>query len=319
MKRTSGALCLFAAFFLFSFLVVSPRPASGQTTGSAAEVPAGTSIHAELHKDLNPKTAKVSDVVELDVVSDVRGPSNAVLIPKKARLLGKVVAIEPASEKDPSLRILIEVERAEWKGGAVPLHARFTSVRIERRQVVTHGGEVTFGEMPPEAKNQQALSGSVASDGRLVFESDKASVLPVGTAFTLEQRGSGAAAAAGSFEAFREAAQKGNAEAQFQLGLMYHQGKGAPQDFAAAAEWYRKAAEQGIARAQNNLAVLYAQGQGVPQDLVEAHIWFAIAGVAKPDKNKANLQLLEARMTPEQIADANRRAAEWMKQHPASH
>ncbi len=47
---------------------------------------------------------------------------------------------------------------------------------------------------------------------------------------------------------------------------MYVSGEGVPQDYAAAVGWYRKAAEQGDAESQFNLGLLYRQGQGVPQD-----------------------------------------------------
>ncbi len=46
---------------------------------------------------------------------------------------------------------------------------------------------------------------------------------------------------------FRPLAEQGNAEAQFNLGGMYRQGRGVPQDDAEAMKWYRKAAEQGDA------------------------------------------------------------------------
>ena len=38
-------------------------------------------------------------------------------------------------------------------------------------------------------------------------------------------------------------------------------------DFKTAAKWYTLAAEQGFADAQNNLGALYDNGKGVPQDL----------------------------------------------------
>jgi TPR repeat protein len=43
---------------------------------------------------------------------------------------------------------------------------------------------------------------------------------------------------------------QGDAEAQFNLGLLYVKGEGVPQDYVDAAEWYRRAAEQGHAGAQ---------------------------------------------------------------------
>ena len=45
---------------------------------------------------------------------------------------------------------------------------------------------------------------------------------------------------------WRPLADQGNAAAQYNLGLMYEQGQGVPQDYAAAVSWYRKAADQGM-------------------------------------------------------------------------
>ena len=73
---------------------------------------------------------------------------------------------------------------------------------------------------------------------------------------------------------YRKAAEQGHAAAQNNLGAMYAHGQGVPQDYAAAASWYRKAAEQGNAMAQYNLGVLYDDGQGVPQDYAVAMSWY---------------------------------------------
>ncbi len=45
----------------------------------------------------------------------------------------------------------------------------------------------------------------------------------------------------------RPLAEKGGASAQYNLGILYDGGLGAPQDYAEAVKWYRKAAEQGMA------------------------------------------------------------------------
>ncbi len=65
---------------------------------------------------------------------------------------------------------------------------------------------------------------------------------------------------------FRPLAEQGNARAQYNLGVMYENGRGVPQDYAKALQWYRKAAEQGVALAQNNLGVMYRKGRGVLGD-----------------------------------------------------
>ena len=61
-------------------------------------------------------------------------------------------------------------------------------------------------------------------------------------------------------------AEQGNADAQYNLGIMYDNGYGVPQDYAEAVRWYRLAAEQGYAKAQFVLGVMYDNGRGVPQD-----------------------------------------------------
>ena len=83
-------------------------------------------------------------------------------------------------------------------------------------------------------------------------------------------------------------AEGGNANTQFMLGLMCHEGVGVPQDYAAAAKWFHRAAEQGLATAQNNLGVMHAKGEGVPQDYVEAVKWYRRAakqGLAEAQHN----------------------------------
>jgi TPR repeat protein len=72
-------------------------------------------------------------------------------------------------------------------------------------------------------------------------------------------------------------ATQGRAMAQFNLGVMYAEGQGVPQDYAEALKWYRMAAAQGLADAQFNLGAMYAEGQGVPQDDAEALKWYRLA------------------------------------------
>ena len=57
-----------------------------------------------------------------------------------------------------------------------------------------------------------------------------------------------------------------DAEVQYNLGVMYHHGKGVPPYYAKAAKWYRLAAEQGHVDAQYNLAVMYGRGIRAPGD-----------------------------------------------------
>ena len=90
---------------------------------------------------------------------------------------------------------------------------------------------------------------------------------------------------------YRKAAEQGMAEAQVNLGVMYmyYNGHGVPQDLAEAVKWNRKAAEQGDAGAQYNLGVMYDNGQGVPQDYAQAHMWFNFAASRFPPGAKRDI------------------------------
>ena len=88
-----------------------------------------------------------------------------------------------------------------------------------------------------------------------------------------------------NFEATRKAAEQGDASAQFNLGWMYAEGEGVPENHMQAVKWYRKAAEQGDAGAQLFLGRMYDEGgggrfeiterrfKGVPKDNAEAVKW----------------------------------------------
>jgi len=110
---------------------------------------------------------------------------------------------------------------------------------------------------------------------------------------------------------YRKEAERGKAYAQFELGKMYAKGKDVPQDYSEAVKWYRKAAEQGHGSAQNNLGVKYSEGKGIPQDYVEAHKWFNIAGAKGIESARRNRDEIEKFMSPEQIAEAQKRAGDW--------
>jgi len=84
-----------------------------------------------------------------------------------------------------------------------------------------------------------------------------------------------------------------------------------PQDYAQAAAWFRKAADQGLAAAQNNLGLVYYNGHGVPQDYAQAHKWFNLAAASGDADAVSNRDRVAAKMTPAQIAEAQRLASEW--------
>jgi TPR repeat protein len=116
---------------------------------------------------------------------------------------------------------------------------------------------------------------------------------------------------------WRKAANQGSADAQHFLGMMYYNGEGVPQDYTQAANWIRRAAEQGDFQAQSSLAIMYDKGQGVPQDYVQAYKWINLAAArwsAWDGRRKAIVEIraqLAAKLTPVQLAEAQRLAREW--------
>jgi len=76
---------------------------------------------------------------------------------------------------------------------------------------------------------------------------------------------------------WKQEAAKGNAVAQYNLGLMYANGEGVRQDYAEAMKWWKLAAAQGHSGAQYNLGVMYYKGEGVRQDKRMAKEWFGKA------------------------------------------
>ena len=79
-------------------------------------------------------------------------------------------------------------------------------------------------------------------------------------------------------------------DVQFNLGVMYENGRGVEKDEAEAVKWYRKAAEQESAVAQFYLGVMYANGRGVAKDEEEAVKWYRKAAANGFDPAKKALE-----------------------------
>ena len=118
----------------------------------------------------------------------------------------------------------------------------------------------------------------------------------------------------------RVKAEAGDAAAQSDLGFMYANGEGVPQDHAEAVRWWRLAADQGNAPAQSGLGIMYTNGRGVPQDDVQAYMWSNLAASRLEGETRdMSVELRDDvanRLPPEQRAEAQRLAREWDDAHP---
>jgi len=113
-------------------------------------------------------------------------------------------------------------------------------------------------------------------------------------------------------------------EAAHRLGFIYEYGdQGIPKNDKLAARWYLRAAEKGYYPAQYNLGAMYSQNLITPSNDVEGYKWFLLAQrqtdgctfdpqcrfvTADPP---GHIKRLLARMTPAQIAEAERLFREW--------
>jgi TPR repeat protein len=115
---------------------------------------------------------------------------------------------------------------------------------------------------------------------------------------------------------YEKAGDQGNALAQYDLGVMYADGRGVRQDYATAATWFRKSADRGVTKAQYNLAVQYAKGQGVPTNPVQAYKWLSIAVLSAETPDVRNVAArtrdgIAGHMTKTQIAEADKQVKTW--------
>jgi hypothetical protein len=110
-------------------------------------------------------------------------------------------------------------------------------------------------------------------------------------------------------------AEAGDPDAEWQMGVRYHDGQGVRQDDVQAVRWFELAAEQGYVAAQGALGAYYWRGRGVPADLSKAYFWSAIAMAQGDEMSKSRIEGLSSQMTRAQISVARQQAEDWISAH----
>jgi TPR repeat protein len=87
-------------------------------------------------------------------------------------------------------------------------------------------------------------------------------------------------------------------------------------DYANALHMFQLLANQGKGDAQYNLGVMYANGKGVPQDYVVAHMWLNLSASHGDQEAAAARDSLAQTMSAAQVAEAQKMARDWK---PKSH
>jgi TPR repeat protein len=117
-----------------------------------------------------------------------------------------------------------------------------------------------------------------------------------------------------------QAAERGDAEAQFNLAMIYENGLddsryAAEGNRPEAMRWFRAAADQGLARAQLKLAEICAGEHERPESSVEACGWYLLATAslrgAHLQKAQSDYQRVALRLTTDQSAEVSRFAQSW--------
>jgi len=91
---------------------------------------------------------------------------------------------------------------------------------------------------------------------------------------------------------WRPMAVQGNPVAQNNLGIMYLDGKGVPQNTSEAVRYLSLSAAAGSSLGQNNLGGLYRDGKGVPRDFGKAAQWFSASAAQGNSAGMYNLGLM---------------------------
>lgn len=99
-----------------------------------------------------------------------------------------------------------------------------------------------------------------------------------------------------------ESAQAGAVDAQYNLGVLYFEGKDAPQDYIEAAKWYGAAADQGDKQAQFNLGLMFYRGIGLPQNYEYAYQLFKLAARQGDERARLGMTAILSEAPPDVVS-----------------
>ena len=108
---------------------------------------------------------------------------------------------------------------------------------------------------------------------------------------------------------FQEAAEGGQAGAQYYLGLCYEKGEGVPKDVSKALKWFQQAGRNGSVEAAMTLGDLYGDGLQVERDPFEAFIWYGVAAGEGHKVAKVLRDSLRRKLSLAQAAEGEKQTA----------
>ena len=112
-------------------------------------------------------------------------------------------------------------------------------------------------------------------------------------------------------DVWRSQAEKGDAEAQFNVAEAYRKGDIVDQDEQQAAKWYARAANQGYAEAMFDMGFVYRGGNGMAMDKVLSYMWFYLSMKNGDTRATGLMNDLAWSMTEDEIKQGRQKAGEW--------
>jgi TPR repeat protein len=160
-----------------------------------------------------------------------------------------------------------------------------------------------------DAADPQALAARAKTLRAAADKGDAESQVQLGIMY---QAGDGVAADdAEAVKLFRKAAETGHVEGMWRLGGMYMTGNGVAKDEREALRWCTKAAKAGPADLKCRFAEMYERGDGVPQDYAEALKWYRMAAKAGNARAMSNIGLLYGQGLG--VEKNDKEAADWYR------
>jgi TPR repeat protein len=113
---------------------------------------------------------------------------------------------------------------------------------------------------------------------------------------------------------FQASAEQGDVGAQYLIGEMNLKGMGLAQDYQKAGAWFKKAAEKDYPDAQYRLGEWYAEGKGGDKNLILSYVWLKLAGANGIQKADEKGKQIQSQLTSLEIKHANRLAYQLYEQ-----
>jgi len=110
-------------------------------------------------------------------------------------------------------------------------------------------------------------------------------------------------------------AERGDPNAELKLGAAYANGQNGAANYPESVKWLTRSAEHGNVTAAAVLGAFDWAGRGGNQGYIDAYTWSAIAQAEGDEASGYRVAILESRMSPAQLAEAKRRAADWLRAH----